>query len=499
MTIKKPLVSICTVTYNRNHFLPILQQLILNQDYPRDCMQWVIVDDSDNGSEVFEPNPILNVSYHRLSEKMALGRKRNLSHSFCEGEFIVYMDDDDFYPPTRVSHAVQSLEESDALIAGSTLLPILFLPEREIYLSGPFAQNHATAATFAFRKKLLSQTSYLDDAVSAEEKYFLKDYSIPLKQLNPNLTIISIAHSQNTFEKRKLKNPNNKRFRHLKDSNLEPLIPLMQSYESAMRMQLIQQRMPTLRVVVTTFNFEKLIGPCLASIRGQKNCRFTVDVIDDASTDATVEAAIAAFEGDPRFRIHRLDYNQGAVGAFWEGLGRLQAGEEDVIVWVDGDDQLATYDSLAIVASTYASTDCWLTYGSFMNSLKQRIGRPYDHRTILNNAFRSAPWWASHLKTFKLALWNQLDASELQSSNGEWFQQAVDLAVMFPLMEMAGFHQRFIPDVVYLYNSSRSDSVSNTQRSSQKKEDKLLRVMPARQPLLALPVFSGKLNNGGSD
>ena len=207
MSKQKPLVSICTITYNRNHFLLILQQLILNQDYPRNRLHWVIIDDSDNGSDIFKPDPRLYVSYHCLSEKMTLGRKRNLGHSFCEGEFIVYMDDDDFYPSTRVSHAVQSLEESDALIAGSTLLPILFLPEREICLSGPFAQNHATAATFAFRKKLLSQTSYLDDAKSAEEKYFLKDYSIPLKQLNPNLTIISIAHSQNTFEKPNLRMP----------------------------------------------------------------------------------------------------------------------------------------------------------------------------------------------------------------------------------------------------------------------------------------------------
>lgn len=272
-------------------------------------LQWIIVDDSDNSSGAFKSDPGLTVCYHRLNERMTLGRKRNFSHSFCDGEFIVYMDDDDFYPSTRVSHAVKSLEESDALIAGSTLLPILFLPEREIYLSGPFAQNHATAATFAFRKKLLSQTSYLDDATSGEEKYFLKDYSIPLKQLDPSQTIVSIAHNQNTFEKRLLKNPKNKRFRHLKDSSLEPLIPLMQSYESAMRKQLIQQRIPMLRVVLTTFNLEKLIGPCLASIRGQKNCRFTVDVIDDASTDGTVEAVIEACEGGPRFRIHCLDHN----------------------------------------------------------------------------------------------------------------------------------------------------------------------------------------------
>lgn len=72
------------------------------------------------------------------------------------------------------------------------------------------------------------------------------------------------------------------------------------------------------------------------------------------------------------------------------------------------------------------------------------------------------------------------------------------LAVMFPLMEMSGFHQRFIPDVVYLYNSSRPDNISNTRRSVQKQEDEFVRAMPVRQPLLALPISSRKLNNGTS-
>ena len=40
---------------------------------------------------------------------MKLGRKRNLMHEKSKGEMIVYMDDDDFYPPNRVSHAVRRL------------------------------------------------------------------------------------------------------------------------------------------------------------------------------------------------------------------------------------------------------------------------------------------------------------------------------------------------------------------------------------------------------
>ena len=45
----------------------------------------------------------------------------------------------------------------------------------------------------------------------AEEKHFLKNYSVPLVQLNPNKSILVFAHQYNTFDKRKLlenANPN---------------------------------------------------------------------------------------------------------------------------------------------------------------------------------------------------------------------------------------------------------------------------------------------------
>ena len=36
-----------------------------------------------------------------MKKKIKLGRKRNLIHEKCKGDIIVYMDDDDFYPPDR--------------------------------------------------------------------------------------------------------------------------------------------------------------------------------------------------------------------------------------------------------------------------------------------------------------------------------------------------------------------------------------------------------------
>ena len=69
---------------------------------------------------------------------------------------------------------------------------------------GPYGPNHSTAGTFAFKRILLKETSYEDDAELAEEKHFLKNYTVPLVQLDPMKAILVFAHQYNTFDKRKL-------------------------------------------------------------------------------------------------------------------------------------------------------------------------------------------------------------------------------------------------------------------------------------------------------
>jgi hypothetical protein len=69
---------------------------------------------------------------------------------------------------------------------------------------GPYGPNHATAGTFAFKRKLLKQHKYNDEACLAEERAFLKDYTVPFVQLNPMKVILVFSHEHNTFDKRKL-------------------------------------------------------------------------------------------------------------------------------------------------------------------------------------------------------------------------------------------------------------------------------------------------------
>ncbi len=222
-----PLVSVCTPTFNRRPFIETMFQLFRNQTYPKDRMEWIIVDDgTDPIEDLVQASNIPQIQYIRVEKKLPLGAKRNLMHSYCKGTIIVYMDDDDYYPPERVEHAVDTLTANrDAMCAGSSEIYVFFKNYTDkitrktsdrMVQCGPYGPKHSTAGTFAFRTELLKTSRYEEHAALAEEKHFLKNYTVPFVQLDPLKTILVFSHEHNTFDKRKLlENPHPE---YLKDS-----------------------------------------------------------------------------------------------------------------------------------------------------------------------------------------------------------------------------------------------------------------------------------------
>ena len=221
-----PFVSVCTPTFNRRPFIPIMFQCFLNQNYPKDRMEWIIVDDgTDSIADLVSASGISQIRYFREEKKMALGEKRNYMHSKVKGTIIVYMDDDDYYPPERVSHAVDTLDANrDALCVGASEIYIYFKHIQQMWQSGPYGPNHATAGTFAFRTELLKTSRYEDRAALAEEKLFLKNYTVPFAQLDPLKTILVFSHEHNTFDKRKLLENQNPQFFKPSDKTVDQFI-----------------------------------------------------------------------------------------------------------------------------------------------------------------------------------------------------------------------------------------------------------------------------------
>ena len=201
-----PFVSICTPTFNRRPFIQTMFECFKNQDYPKNRMEWIIVDDgTDKIKDLIEASNIPQIRYFEIDKKIALGAKRNYMHKHVKGSIVVYMDDDDYYPPERVSHAVEMLQKNEkALCAGASEIYLYFKTMGKMIQAGPYGPTHATAGTFAFKAELLKDTKYNDDAALAEERAFLKDYTVPFVQLDPLKTILVFSHEHNTFDKREM-------------------------------------------------------------------------------------------------------------------------------------------------------------------------------------------------------------------------------------------------------------------------------------------------------
>jgi glycosyltransferase involved in cell wall biosynthesis len=177
-------------------------------------MEWLIYDDGEDSIQDFfeaEIKPrVPNARYIRSETKLKIGAKRNRLNAEAKGEIFVAMDDDDFYPPERVEHAVVALNRDRKIqLAGSSTLYLYYFDTGDIYQFGPMHNRHATNGTFAIRKEYATTHFYDETVTHAEEKSFLEDYKHPMVQLDPTKVMLVMAHSSNTYDKRPMRDKQN--------------------------------------------------------------------------------------------------------------------------------------------------------------------------------------------------------------------------------------------------------------------------------------------------
>ena len=204
-----PFVSCLTPTYERRKFLPVLLDIFRRQSYPSDKRELIILDDSKESNqdlidEFLKKYPEQKVKYIYKSEKLCLGNKRNILNSLATGEYLMYLDDDDYYHSDKIKYAMTRMLSQKSKFSGASEMYIYFTDTKLIYRFNKIAQNHSTAGTFCFHKSYLEGHKFDDFANKAEEKYFLDDYKTQLIQIDPFKSILCIAHMNNTFDKRNL-------------------------------------------------------------------------------------------------------------------------------------------------------------------------------------------------------------------------------------------------------------------------------------------------------
>jgi glycosyltransferase involved in cell wall biosynthesis len=213
--MSRPFVSVLTPTYNRGRFIPHLIECFKDQGYPQDRMEWIILDDgTEKVGELFAKSGLKNVRYYSEDIKLNIGAKRNKLNELAKGDIMVCFDDDDYYPPERVAHAVHKLTSNPKHeICGSSEIHMYYTDNKTIYRIGPYNQNHATNGTMAYKKSYIKNHKYDETVTHAEETSFLNRYTEPMIQLDPRKVMLVMCHSENTFDKKKLREQENPMFK----------------------------------------------------------------------------------------------------------------------------------------------------------------------------------------------------------------------------------------------------------------------------------------------
>ena len=221
-------ISILTPTVkSRQHCLFILAECIKKQTYLSRISQWVIVSaDKDWTKTDFDyfikslqsviPSVKIDGKYVNnesaisegwpiVDDYEAIGYLRNITNIIATGDYIVCMDDDDYYPPKRVEHAVSALRKSTKEMAGCSG-HIIYETDLKLLLQFKrFGPNHSVNNSLAYKKSYIESGALYDSTKKhAEERSFLKDYATPMIQLDPLDTIIQMVHFNNTYSKRHL-------------------------------------------------------------------------------------------------------------------------------------------------------------------------------------------------------------------------------------------------------------------------------------------------------
>jgi len=212
------------------------------------------------------------------------------------------------------------------------------------------------------------------------------------------------------------------------------------------------------KIIVPAYNSEKWIKKTLDSIACQNYVNYDVCVVDDASTDKSqskiIENHCKAYDSkENRWRYILNKTRKGALFNIVNAIKASECNDEDVIVTLDGDDWFYNEHVLDRVRKEYEVANILITYGQYISYPSNTPGHcsEYSQAVITNRSFRKDEWRMSHLRTFKYKLFSRIKPEDLMSGKRH-FEMAWDLALMFPMSEMAGSRIKFIKDFLYVYN-----------------------------------------------
>lgn len=215
-----PPITVITPTYNRRKLLDIAFNNILGTDYPKKKIQWIVIEDHEDSTQMATDKvirfqqmcPEVDIKYIPIQGRMSIGQKRNLAVDQADHEIVLFMDDDDHYPPTsfrrRVAwllHGEKQGQHGFARIACCTTIALYDL------MTGVSAVNvppidlplcqRISEATLTFYKSVWTERPFTEVSI-AEGEEWIRGREKDVLEMPPQHIIVAFSHQQNQSSRR---------------------------------------------------------------------------------------------------------------------------------------------------------------------------------------------------------------------------------------------------------------------------------------------------------
>lgn len=210
-------ITVLVPTWNRPKFLPLFLMNLKCQDYPHHLLKLIIDDDGTDKfiQDIDEVRRILHpieVQYIKDKPKRSIGKKRNDLVRECKTKIFCFLDDDDVYFPTYISHSYQVLKENKAGCVGSDKM-VFCMTDRNFDLHAIDCGNRAVMiheATMMMTKKWYKASCKFGNNSQGEGKNIFVGHEKTVAFTDIMKVMCCVQHGSNTVNKLQFAKDDNK-------------------------------------------------------------------------------------------------------------------------------------------------------------------------------------------------------------------------------------------------------------------------------------------------
>ena len=207
-----PYVSIITPVYCYERFLNLALYNLMTTDYPLDKIEWVVI---DNTPLQLSKGPVIlrmgdKIAPAKLTfvpvdgERRSIAELRNMGVRYAAHDILMFMDLDDYYPPTsfrrRVSWLLKDQTEHDCIV--STAIAGYCLQTARSFMTVPPynlpLEQRVSEATLCFKRSFWDERGFPEDVKVSEGERFLEGRTKKVGEIPPGQIIVSFLHGSNT-------------------------------------------------------------------------------------------------------------------------------------------------------------------------------------------------------------------------------------------------------------------------------------------------------------